>query len=310
MAATESSLHGQVTSTGTCLLCGSSDDDIVLVDNGHCGRRCSCGVVYIDPRPGPADLETIEDSHADGYYRDPAAVRLAFIDRVRERHLPPSRRRLLEIGAGRGHLLALARRAGYRVATIEPDPARAAALRASGIDTEQALLQDTALDDASFDIVFHVDLLSHFARPAAALAIMKRLAGSGGLVCFEVGVFGGLSKRWYRWVGRAGYPQHLWFYSHENLQRLFDETGLEVVERRDFSLWAGTIVSTIGARCFDRRFATLSRISRVSRPTRRRRAYDRLQRHLRYTIGGLVPSFGGPQCSFFALRAGDGGETA
>lgn len=300
------SLTDPAASAGACLLCKSTGDDIVLVDNGHVGRRCDCGIVYIDPRPQPDVLDNIQDFHSDSYYQYPAFLRFAFIKDVCERHLLPGERRMLDVGAGHGHLAVLARGAGYHVAAIEPDPACADELRARGIETEQALLKNTRYEDGRFDIIFHIDLLSHFANPADALATLRRLVKRGGLVCFEVGIFGGLSKSWYRWMGRAGFPQHLWFYSYENLDRLFRESGLEIVDRRNFSLWASTIVSSIGTRFLSGLMPPLRQDVQSAQPTRGlRRAYDRLQHHLRYTVGKYTPTFGGPQSCFFALRAND-----
>jgi SAM-dependent methyltransferase len=283
------------TRTGSCFLCGGTNGPIVVSEDGYVGRACSCGVVYIDPIPAPGVVSPAEDHHFETYYSLPAKVRLDFISRFQ------SGGSLLEVGCGGGELLALARRRGYQVAAVEPNPQAALATEALGIEVERALIEESTLPEKSFDVVFHVDLLSHFPDPITALRKMAELVRPRGLVCFEVGV-AGLARKWYRWVGRIGYPQHLWLYSENAIHAVLARAGLRVEAVRRFGLLPATLLSTFG---------NLSVRHRISRPTNEGgrsapatgfyRAYSWLQYILRYQVGKFVPAVG-PYAMLVAAR--------
>ncbi len=288
---------------GACVLCGSHGDPVVVQENGYAGRSCGCGVVYIDPWPGHEKLAATHDFHVDTYYSYPAQSRFNFLDRMCKSLLPAGSKRILEVGSGPGYTLKLARDAGYEVQSVEPNPHAAAAITAMGIPNEQAMIEDSTLEDGQFDAVFHVDLLSHFANPQTALRSMSRLLKPDGILCFEVGVFGGLSERWYRWIGNVGYPQHPWLYSWNALTQLFDQAGLEVVYRQSFSLFPGTILSTLGTSFFSRVFPKPSSgTGKPAAPKGIYRWYGLLQHNLRYRVGRFLPAFGGPTCCYVAVK--------
>jgi SAM-dependent methyltransferase len=253
--------------------------------------------VYIDPAPTPGTVNPAEDHHLETYYSLPAKVRLDFIRKFR----PTGK--LLEVGCGRGEFLTLARRNGYQVAAVEPNPEAArAASDTLGIEVEQALIEESVLPEKSFDIVFHVDLLSHFPDPVRAFCKMASLVRPGGIVCFEVGVFGGLAPGWYPWVGRIGYPQHLWLYSEDAISSVLARAGLQVEGVQRFGLLPATVLSTIGNRSVRRKISRpRSEAGRSAQPTGFYRAYSWLQYLLRYQIGKFVPAVG-PHAMLVAAR--------
>lgn len=282
---------------GRCFLCGGEDGRVVVEENGYRGRACTCGVVYIDPEP-PADaVDPREDHHVDSYYALPARLRMDWVARFKRSG------RLLEVGCGSGHLVAEALSRGYEVAALEPNPAAAREVAARlGIAVEEALVEESAQPEGRYDVVVHVDLLSHFPDPVLALRRMARLLRPGGVLCFEVGAFGGLSPRWYGWVGRIGYPQHRWLYSEPAVRALLEKAGLEVAGIRRFGLLPATAVSTVGNRVIRRRgLRAPAADGRAAPASGLAAAYARLQYLLRYRLGALVPLVG-PGALFVAAR--------
>ena len=288
---------------GRCVLCGSSNGEVVLQEGGYAGRACACGVVYIDPHPGSLAVDPTHDMHVDDYYERPARDRMEWIERFRG----PCR--LLEVGGGTGHLLQRARDRGYQVAAIEPNPECASGLEALGIPVERRLVEESEMPDGSADVVFHVDLLSHFPDPVRALRAMKRIASPGGLLCFEVGVFGGLARGWYPWIGRPGFPEHLWFYSESAIESVMERAGLEIVERKRFGLFPSTILSSVGRRLFGRTMSQSGSGAPAPGPgapvasSGLGRHYGHLQYLLRYRWGARIPAWG-PHALFVTARAG------
>ena len=128
---------------------------------------------------------------------------------------------------------------------MEPDERRAEiARRRTGIRVEPAFLEQDTLHPNSFDVVFHIDLLSHFIDPVKSLKSMRRLLREDGVICFEVGLFSKLSPFWRKFAGRANMPDHRWFYDERALQATLERSGLEIVEMRKFDIGASTFLTT------------------------------------------------------------------
>lgn len=289
---------------GRCLLCGRGGAPEVWRETGFVGRACSCGILYLDPAPDPS-LETyraelLDDAHTASYYRLPAQLRLDWLRSVR-----PSGR-LLEVGCGPGFFLEAARKAGYEVAGLDPNPKAVERVqRELGIQVEESLIETSELPEGSFDIVWHVDLLSHFPDPEAALRAMVRRLRTDGRLCFEVGAMVGISPRWYRWSGRLGFPEHRWFYSREAVSALLARAGLEVESTRRFGLLPSLLLIRLRVLLWPLMKHVVKRPTDASgQPPESRgahRLYDRLLLFLRYRLGRLAPAFG-PQTLLVAAR--------
>jgi len=289
------------TRRGRCFLCGGEDGPVVVEENGYRGRACPCGVVYIDPQPPEGAVDPREDHHVDLYYALPARLRMDWVARF-----SPGGS-LLEVGCGSGQLVAEALARGYRAAALEPNPAAAREVsQRLGIPVEEALVEESRQPDGAYDVVVHVDLLSHFPDPVLALRSMARLLRPGGVLCFEVGAFGGLSPRWYRWIGRMGCPQHRWLYSEAAVRALLARAELEVAGIRRFALLPSTLVSTLGHRWIGSRAArartgTRTGDGRAGRASGLSAAYSAFHYLLRYRLGSLLPVVG-PAALFVAAR--------
>jgi SAM-dependent methyltransferase len=269
---------------------------------GWDGYRCGCGLVYVDPPPPVRPLAP--DLHHDGFYAIPVADRLDWVARF----CPAGR--LLEVGPGPGHLLVAARARGYIVAGVDPSPASARRLREIGIEVEQATIEDSRLPDGGFDAVFHVDLMSHFEDPVAALRAMARRLAPGGTLCFELSLLGGISPAWYRAQGRVGFPEHRWLYSREALARVLDRAGLDVIGLERFGL-APVVAAILARRAAGPLAVRLAGLgSRDVSAARDRlppeqnaphRLYERALSFLRYRVGRRLAGIG-PEGVLVAAR--------
>ena len=277
---------------GRCVVCERVAHRVVWRENGYEGRACACGTVYTAPPPAPGSIDPTVDRHSDSYYAGPARRRVRWLQRSR------AAGRLLEVGCGEGHFLAAAQAVGYEVAGIEPDPGRARRAAARlGAPVECALLESCRPGGARFDIVYHCDLLSHFADPIAALRAMVDLLRPDGVLAFEVGLLGGIAPWWYTLIGALGYPQHRWLYSERSLWMLLARADLEVSHCTRFNLGPGTLVRG-GVRALARGYRRLRPAPRgasaASAPGRgsATRLDNRMEPFWRYTAGRLAPALG------------------
>ncbi len=97
---------------------------------------------------------------------------------------------VLDLGCGRGELLALLAEAGIEATGVETDPALAAACRRRGlaVETGDVLVALADRDDASVGAVTAVHLLEHLPTPLVArlLAEVRRVLRPGGVCVVEV----------------------------------------------------------------------------------------------------------------------------
>jgi SAM-dependent methyltransferase len=282
-----------------CPICRRAAGRTVWVASDHQAKHCDCGVVYMDPIPPSGSVDLTTEKHSEGYYSFSAGIRLQWVQ-----SLQPSGR-LLEVGCGGGYFLAAARDAGYTVAGIDPDPEAVAFVRDRfGIPVEEAFIEESELEEGIFDVVFHVDLLSHFIDPVVALEAMIRRVRPGGYICFEVGGQGAFATEYYAWRKSAGYPFHLWLYEERAVRKLLQQAGLEVVEVRRFGLLAGIVLLTAGQvaqRLLGGIGARAPGTVRFSGQSRARSAWDWAQHVCRYRIGPWMPPIG-PQTLWVAAR--------
>jgi SAM-dependent methyltransferase len=280
-----------------CLLCGQPSEKVVFLEAGYAARQCGCGLLFTTPKPSVGVVNITEDLHLSHYYRLPARRRVAYLRRYRKGG------DLLEVGSGEGHFLAEARAQGFNVCGLEPDLNRANIVRRDlGIDVDVASIEDCELPEKSFDVVYHCDLLSHFADPVFALRRMTKLLRAGGVLYFEVGLVAGLSPAWYRRMGTLRMPYHLWFYNVQSLRQLLANGGLEIVHMRRFGLAPGILLSRLGRKLGRGGDATRPLSVRPRRdPTQESLTRMKARVAMRYGLGRLFAGVG-PETAFVIAR--------
>jgi SAM-dependent methyltransferase len=266
---------------------------------GYAARQCGCGVLYTTPAPRPGLIDPTDDLHQESYYELAAPMRLEFL----QRHRPSGS--LLEVGCGNGYFLRLAQARGYSVTGMEPNPVRANHVRSDlGIPVENALIEDTLLPEASFDIVYHCDLLSHFPDPVLALSRMASLTKTDGVLYFEVGLVAGLASFWYQLMGTMRMPQHRWFFTQAALENLLAQCGLQIVRLKRYGLAPGLLISHFG-RLTGLGGGATRRADVAARKTESRQR-SQARAALRYRLGAMTAGVGPETALVIARHCKDG----
>lgn len=225
-----------------CIFCNKSTDHIVMEEDGYKGRKCpTCGLIYISPRPSFSEIQDLyrldqrvsasEKSHISGTKRLIAKHHLRIIKKFIKNGS------MLEIGPGAGDFLDEARKEGFNVYGIELNKILAGFIREKlGISCEEQPLNVSLFDGKKFDIIYHCDVISHFYDPISEFKKINDKLKKGGLVVFETGNLGDVEEKYYKWWTSFQYPDHLFFFSVNNLKELLLRTEFELISIYRFSI--------------------------------------------------------------------------
>jgi len=281
-----------------CFVCNRESDRIVWRERGYEGRLCSCGMVYTHPTPPAGAIDYTDSQHDEEFYSYFAEFKAGWM----ARHCPPGR--LLEVGCGDGAFLAAAQARGYEVMGIEPHPERARRVQEQlAIKVEQSFLENNTLPEKSFAVVYHCDLLAHLPDPRESLCAMTALLQPGGVLCFEVGLLGGISPSWYRLIGQLDLGDHLWFFSDRSLKLLLSQAGLHIEKIQYFGLAPTVLLTKV---CDFARagvvhvLAAAPKLRILPSPENVNSFFRKLMVFLRYRIGAISPRIG-PQTLFLVV---------
>ena len=184
-----------------------------------------------------------------------SAVRQYYVNNAREEmlpYLPPSTRRLLELGCANGRFGALVKqRLGATVWGVELDP-ECAPIAAANLDrliAGDVFAALPELPDRHFDAVVANDLLEHLVDPGRLLVELKRVLAPGGrlvasvpniryaAVLFDLVVRGDFPYADWGILDRT----HLRFFTRKSFTRLLDESGYAVERFEGLTLPLGRL---------------------------------------------------------------------
>ena len=225
-----------------CLFCNISNTNIVITENGYSGRKCpDCNLIYISPRPSPVDIINLYKDNA-AHITANAHISENYLTRLHARHNLKIINRfknngtLLEIGPGGGKFLIEAAKQGFECYGAEFNP-----LQADYINNNLGIPCENSLDVFSankiyFDIIYHCDVLSHFYDPISEFNKINSLLKPGGFVVFETGNLGDVREKYYKYIDKFQYPDHLFFFSEKNIVELLKRTNFILMKMYNYSI--------------------------------------------------------------------------
>lgn len=144
---------------------------------------------------------------------------------------------LLEIGAAEGEFLDVVREAGYGVCGVEPASGLAEKARAArGLDVRTGFIEEVELPDIQFDAICMWHVLEHITEPHESVRRLRQTIASDGHLFLEIPNIASVKAKlqateWFNLDPR----HHVAFYTIEQLRRLLDDCGFELIETTSVS---------------------------------------------------------------------------
>jgi SAM-dependent methyltransferase len=179
------------------------------------------GDKYFDEYPGVGDYTTDESQR-----RFEAQRRIDWIKRFKQSGS------IFEVGVAAGFFLDEARSAGFTVAGVEPAPKVSAHARDEfGLDVTTGFIEDAELPPASFDVICAFHVLEHIHDPLDVLKGMRAALKDDGYLLLEIpNIESAMAKRLGpKWL-HLDPPNHVGFYTPEQLRGLLASAGFELLE--------------------------------------------------------------------------------
>jgi 2-polyprenyl-3-methyl-5-hydroxy-6-metoxy-1,4-benzoquinol methylase len=252
-----------------CALCGGTDYRLVHDMGWRRVLRCrGCGLVRADPLPTLEEKLAVE---TQGYTDETAfpEVRDFFANCHRDfvedpvirgmrGHLAELERALdgpgtlLDVGAGTGIFMHLARERGWRPDGVDICPLTAEkAAREFDLKIAVGPFEEQRFDGRTFDAATMLDVLEHVRDPLASLRSVHGLLRPGGALYVAVPNQGCLLTRVVDAYARAGGPRaggllgrlyvppHLHYFTPRTLRRILEAAGFRVQSLRQGSVYLG-----------------------------------------------------------------------
>ena len=264
---TESSTSSSSDYGVACKLCGCQDA-VLYHEQGY--RRLlscrGCGLLFAHPLPDESEKEETERQAYVGEVLPEAAefFESCNADFVEDEIVRGFRRvlrlleqgrgqgRMLDVGAGTGLFMHLAREQGWQIKGLDLcELSREKARAEFGVEVDVGDFRSAPYQPESFDCITMLDVLEHSLDPAAFLARALELLKPGGLLYVAVpnqrSLLANLVDRWI-WLGlparrwfleRLYVSPHIFYFHPRLLKRALEDAGFEVVSVRGGNVYLG-----------------------------------------------------------------------
>jgi 2-polyprenyl-3-methyl-5-hydroxy-6-metoxy-1,4-benzoquinol methylase len=140
--------------------------------------------------------------------------------------LQPSKGRILDIGAGTGDFLSVAKENGWQTIGIEPSEKAKGIAKNKGVSFVE---QTSTLENYSFDVISMWHVLEHVPNLDNQIKELKRLLKPNGTLIIAVPNFKSFDAKHYgKFWAAYDVPIHFWHFSKKAIQQLFGNENMKL----------------------------------------------------------------------------------
>jgi len=226
----------------TCPACGSTDYSKRFIIDTFPLLQCKrCSLELLHPQPSNEILGAIynkeyqlaanselENSTLDGMKEMTARLYLETLNKLDL----PNNPKLLEIGCGWGHFIGEAARTGYDAYGVEisSHAARQAASRLSPERIINSTIEDSGLQNNSFDLCVMIDVIEHVRAPQQFLSTVGQLLKPGGHLFIVTPSTNSLSAKLMGRYWMEYKTEHLYSFSKKSMAQLLIRNNYTAIQ--------------------------------------------------------------------------------
>ncbi|NDP26275.1 MAG: class I SAM-dependent methyltransferase [Flavobacterium sp.] len=140
--------------------------------------------------------------------------------------LQPQKGRILDIGAGTGEFLSVAKNDGWQTIGVEPSDKAKAIAKSKGVSFVE---QTSELENHSFDVISMWHVLEHVPDLDKQIKELKRLLKPSGTLIIAVPNFKSFDAKHYgKFWAAYDVPIHFWHFSKTAIQLLFEKEEMKL----------------------------------------------------------------------------------
>jgi 2-polyprenyl-3-methyl-5-hydroxy-6-metoxy-1,4-benzoquinol methylase len=140
----------------------------------------------------------------------------------------PNKGRILDIGAGTGDFLSVAKQNGWQTIGVEPSEKAKAIAKNKGVSFVE---KTVALENHSFDVITMWHVLEHVPNLEEQILELKRLLKPNGTLIVAVPNFKSFDAKQYGTFWAAyDVPIHFWHFSKTAIKMLFEKESMKLVK--------------------------------------------------------------------------------
>jgi 2-polyprenyl-3-methyl-5-hydroxy-6-metoxy-1,4-benzoquinol methylase len=214
--------------THDCNICGSTEtksiDGYTIVPLQQCPK---CSGISTIQRPTEKELTSFyQDELTRSNYFSPITVKRyhTLLDSLEKYR---STNKILDIGAGQGYFLEIAKERGWEVYGTEFSSDCIIHSKKNGIDLHQGNLKGANFSNEQFDVVVCIEVIEHLINPKETTDEMHRILRKGGAVYITTPNFNAIHRyRLKEQYDVITYPTHLSYFTRKSIKNLFQNSGL------------------------------------------------------------------------------------
>lgn len=223
-----------------CPICGRKKFETLFIKEGFVHVKCSCGFIFVTP--------TADDKYRDVFFRDIytswAEVLLTseevMVDTKKFRYgldfieknigILKNKDLIVDIGAGSGLFLKIARDNGWKVSGVEFNKKSIESINKLGIEVFNKPLEEGIYPRNYVDVVTIWEVLEHINNPNEFIKEISNILKPGGYLFVCVPNIGALITRiLHEKSGTFGGFTHVNFFSIDTLSKLLNKHKFEVL---------------------------------------------------------------------------------
>lgn len=140
----------------------------------------------------------------------------------------PNKGSILDIGAGTGEFLSVARQDGWKTIGVEPSDKAKAIAKNKGVSFVE---QTSELESHSFDVISMWHVLEHVPDLNQQIKELKRLLKPNGTLIIAVPNFKSFDAKYYgKFWAAYDVPIHFWHFSKTAIKKLFQKEEMQLVK--------------------------------------------------------------------------------